>query len=167
MECHQNPLRSYLGDESRGDFRPRRVDLSRKKMPVKAASTPHPYKKKKIPKALREAVWIKHAGKNFQMKCSTPWCPNTISSFDFQTGHNIPESKGGATTIDNLVPICSRCNQSMSNVYTFDEWCKLNAPPKPSLWARLFCCVGAAAIQPIATVSPAASASGSKPTRHS
>jgi len=79
-------------------------------------------RKQTIPKALREAVWITHAGRTFEKKCLTPWCPNIMSVFDFQTGHNIPESKGGPTTIDNLVPICSRCNLSMSNTYTFKEW---------------------------------------------
>ena len=79
-------------------------------------------RKQTIPKALREAVWITHAGRTFEKKCLTPWCPNIMSVFDFQTGHDIPESKGGATTIDNLVPICSRCNLSMSNTYTFKEW---------------------------------------------
>ncbi len=79
-------------------------------------------RKQTIPKALREAVWITHAGRTFDKKCLTPWCPNMMSVFDFQTGHNIPESKGGPTTIDNLVPICSRCNVSMSNNYTFKEW---------------------------------------------
>lgn len=85
-------------------------------MPAKGA------RKQTIPKALREAVWITHAGRTFEKKCLTPWCPNIMSVFDFQTGHDIPESKGGATTIDNLVPICSRCNLSMSNTYTFKEW---------------------------------------------
>jgi hypothetical protein len=79
-------------------------------------------RKQTIPKALREAVWITHAGRVFERKCLTPWCLNIMSVFDFQTGHNIPESKGGPTTIDNLVPICSRCNLSMSNNYTFKEW---------------------------------------------
>ena len=38
-----------------------------------------------------------------------------MNVFDFHVGHNVPESKGGATNIDNLKPICSRCNSSMSN----------------------------------------------------
>ena len=75
-----------------------------------------------IPKALREQVWIQKAGSVFQRKCFVRWCQNTITVFDFHTGHNVPESKGGATRIDNLVPLCSRCNLSMSNNYTIDEW---------------------------------------------
>lgn len=84
-------------------------------------------KKKPIPAALREAVWIKHMGRNFQGKCMTRWCKNMITVFEFQAGHDIPESKGGATDIMNLYPICARCNLSMSNNYTFKEWCALGS----------------------------------------
>jgi len=98
------------------------------------------YKKKKIPKALREAVWIQHSGKVFERACFTPWCQNRINAFDFHTGHNIPESKGGATTLDNLIPLCIRCNLSMGSQYTFDEWVATfrgpTALPKKPLWKR-------------------------------
>lgn len=84
--------------------------------------------KQKIPKALREQVWVAHIGKRFVSKCHTPWCNNTMTVFDFQCGHNVPESKGGSTDISNLVPICSRCNLSMSDDYTFTEWAKKSKP---------------------------------------
>lgn len=84
------------------------------------------YVKQKIPVAFREQIWIRTFGKAFQGKCPTSWCQNTITVFDFQSGHNIPESKGGKTTPDNLIPICSRCNLSMSNNYTFTEWNAIN-----------------------------------------
>ena len=86
-------------------------------------------RKQHIPLALREQVWIKHMGKVFQGKCPTTWCQNTITVYDFQSGHDIPESKGGPTTLENLIPLCSRCNNSMSNNYTFKQWCDL-APEK-------------------------------------
>ena len=97
------------------------------------------YQKATIPKALREQVWIRTMGPRFASKCPTTWCKNRINVFDFQSGHNVPESKGGATTIDNLVPICSRCNLSMSNNYTFQEWCVTFAP-KGRTWQQFFCC---------------------------
>jgi 5-methylcytosine-specific restriction endonuclease McrA len=81
-----------------------------------------PYKKSKIPKALREQVWLRYIGERFDSKCKVVWCKNRINVFDFQCGHNIPESKGGQTTLDNLVPICSRCNISMGYHYSIDEW---------------------------------------------
>ena len=110
---------------------------------------PVPYRKKRIPRALREAVWIHHCGRSFEQRCKTPWCKNNITVFDFQTGHNIPESKGGATTIDNLVPLCSRCNLSMGNQYTFQEWSTQFSPTPNSWWKRLFGCA-IAKIKPLA-----------------
>lgn len=95
------------------------------------------YKKSKIPKALREQVWIQHMGHRFEGKCRVVWCKNVISAFDFQCGHNIPESKGGKTHVSNLIPICGRCNISMGSQYTIDEWNSKFGPPRVSLWARL------------------------------
>ena len=82
------------------------------------------YKKQKIPKAVREQLWVRDMGKKFEGKCNTTWCYNKVTVFDFQAGHIIAESKGGPTSLDNLVVICARCNLSMSNKYTFVEWCK-------------------------------------------
>lgn len=91
--------------------------------------------KDRIPKALREQVWLTHVGKKYESKCTIPWCKNNITVFDFQSGHNIPESKGGKTDLSNLRPICSRCNSCMSDDYTIDEWIKLS---KPSSKWKLF-----------------------------
>jgi 5-methylcytosine-specific restriction endonuclease McrA len=88
-----------------------------------------PYKKKRIPVALRQQVWIQKMGRVFEGKCKTPWCKNTIYFFSFECGHKITESKGGATEFNNLFPICRQCNVSMSNTFTFDEWCKQSSPP--------------------------------------
>lgn len=91
--------------------------------------------KDKIPKALREQVWLTHIGKKYETKCTIQWCKNTITVFDFQSGHNVPESKGGSTDLSNLKPICARCNSSMNDNYTIDEWTLLSKPP--SKW-KLF-----------------------------
>ena len=93
--------------------------------------------KKSIPKALREQVWISYFGKKFQHKCHVKWCTNKITVFDFECGHNIPESKGGETTLANLRPICSRCNKSMNNNYTIDEWNKKDGSKQSRCF---FCC---------------------------
>ena len=84
------------------------------------------YKKKAIPAALRQQVWILKMGKHFQGKCKTTWCSNQITVYTFEAGHNIPESKGGSTDIANLFTICRQCNMSMGNTFTFDEWCNLS-----------------------------------------
>ena len=75
-----------------------------------------------LPKALREQVWLKVFGKTFSNTCYTTWCSNKITPFDFHIGHNIPISKGWKNSIDNLFPICSRCNLSMNNRYTIGKW---------------------------------------------
>ena len=45
-----------------------------------------------------------------------------MTVFEFEVGHNIPESKGGTLDLDNLRPICHQCNIGMGNQYTIDEW---------------------------------------------
>ena len=120
---------------------------------ISAPKTGKVYKKQKISQALREQVWIQRNGEVYQAKCMVTWCRNMVTVFDFQCGHDIPESKGGPTKLENLYPICGKCNLSMSNTYTFKEWCKLyeaielekpvESPPVPtekkSRWCRFFC----------------------------
>lgn len=72
--------------------------------------------------ALKQNVWLTYNGERFKCKCLVEWCTNMITPFTFEAGHNIPFSKGGETTIDNLRPICGTCNKSMGNHYTIDEF---------------------------------------------
>lgn len=99
--------------------------------------------KDKIPKALREQVWLTHVGKKYESKCFIRWCSNRITVFDFQSGHNVPESKGGSTDLLNLRPICSRCNSSMNDMYTIDEWVELSRPVSKwkVFWQRYTCTI--------------------------
>lgn len=85
------------------------------------------YKKRKetIPKRIREMVWTTYNSTVFESKCYVDWCDNKINVFNFQVGHDIPESKGGTLDINNLKPICGSCNLSMGNKYTITEWSKL------------------------------------------
>lgn len=81
-----------------------------------------PARKAKIPLALKQTVWVNQFGEVYKRKCPVRWCHRIISVFDFEVGHNIPESKGGTTTPDNLRPICRQCNIGMGNRYTIDAW---------------------------------------------
>ncbi len=100
-------------------------------------------RKARIHTALREQVWLRQYGPAFDAKCYVCWCNNQINVFNFQCGHMLAESRGGSTTLDNLVPICSRCNQSMGTMH-MDEWQKkggATAPePRRSWFRRLFQC---------------------------
>ena len=125
------------------------------------------YYKKKIPKALREAVWIKYAGRNFTKKCLTPWCLNIMNAFDFQTSHNIPESKGGATVIDNLMPLCGRCNLSMGSQYNFKQWCALKSKDTPKYscfysFLSFFRLPSKATVAPVSSTNPSILSNPSK-----
>jgi 5-methylcytosine-specific restriction endonuclease McrA len=82
-------------------------------------------KKEQIPKRIREFVWNTYNGENYSSKCYVAWCSNNINVFNYQVGHDIPESKGGSMEISNLKPICGNCNLSMGNKYTITEWSQL------------------------------------------
>lgn len=83
--------------------------------------------KQKIPLALREQVWLLYLGdRHFKQKCMVSWCENLITPFSFEVGHNLAESKGGATELNNLRPICAKCNRSMGSEYTIDEFSALS-----------------------------------------
>ena len=114
--------------------------------------------KQKIPKALREQVWLSHVGAKYSGKCRTAWCENVMTVFDFQCGHDTPESKGGETIIENLIPICSRCNLSMSNTYTFKEWNRLSNPKKKPnrmiQWLQSFAFKASGIKSPLKNTSP-------------
>ena len=95
-------------------------------------------KKEHIPKALREQLWLRTFGKTYEHKCYVSWCENTINVFDFHVGHDKPESKGGSLTLENLKPLCSRCNLSMGNKYTIEEWSKLMSKKKNWMFTLLY-----------------------------
>ena len=80
------------------------------------------YTKETIPKRIREMVWNTHNGEEYKTKCYVKWCNNVVNVFNYQVGHDVPESKGGTLDLHNLKPICGSCNQSMGNRYTIQEW---------------------------------------------
>ena len=81
------------------------------------------YKKKPIPKILKTHVWYTHIGKQIGMTKCLCCNRNEITQMEFDCGHIIAEKKGGPTNIENLLPICSKCNKSMRtmNMNEFKE----------------------------------------------
>ncbi len=74
------------------------------------------------PKSLAGAGLVENIRRKLLKQMYIDWCTNKITPFTYHVGHNIPESKGGETTISNLFPVCAKCNLSMSNRYTIEEW---------------------------------------------
>lgn len=73
--------------------------------------------KKRIPKALRMAVWNKYIGKLVRShKCPFEACDEIISVENFHCAHDMAEVLGGDLTVDNLYPCCGSCNLSMGRV---------------------------------------------------
>ncbi len=99
-------------------------------------------KKQHIPQAIKWQTWIRYAGERFKAKCATPWCSNVMNVTNFQAGHRLAEANGGTITLDNLIPICASCNQSMGTEH-FDTWSRRGAPVKSccfslrTLWRAL------------------------------
>ena len=80
-------------------------------------------KKAIIDQDLHKQVWEKYNGDKSCVKC--PCCEIfDIHYASHECGHIVAEANGGATTIDNLIPICSLCNKSMhtTNYYEFKEF---------------------------------------------
>lgn len=71
-------------------------------------------RKTSIPKTLKIDVWNAHFGEATGA-APCPICSKKITQMTFQCCHIIADSKGGPTTLDNLIPGCDKCNQSMGN----------------------------------------------------
>lgn len=68
--------------------------------------------RKRIPAAIREHVWKKHNAN----VCDTGECyvcKSQLRFNDMECGHIVAHALGGATTIENLMPICKTCNRDM------------------------------------------------------
>lgn len=69
----------------------------------------------KIYKPLRRSVWNKRNDGKLQGQCYV--CAKCIHYDDFECGHIVSVFCGGDTTVDNLEPICRRCNSDMGIVH--------------------------------------------------
>ncbi len=89
-----------------------RIEYSKKKKQINPEKTSQP--RKSIPKIVKNQVWDKYIGKDKgigQCYC----CNKEIDSKHFECGHINSVASGGADTCDNLRPICSLCNKSISS----------------------------------------------------
>ena len=85
-----------------------------------------PYIKKHIPADMRRKLWQKYYEKGGSAPCMC--CQiEEITPFTFIAGHVEAEVKGGQTILDNLRPICKRCNMRMKT-HNMKEWMKVHYP---------------------------------------
>lgn len=79
------------------------------------------YKKSAIPIELRKQVVKNYFGDKSTSACVC--CDSPLNILDAHCGHIVAEFNGGATTADNLVPVCQSCNSSMKtmNLYEFRD----------------------------------------------
>jgi 5-methylcytosine-specific restriction endonuclease McrA len=76
-------------------------------------------KKKNISAPMKQTVWLNEFGKKYDGLC--PVCKiKTIETNDFHCGHILAESKGGNLEVNNLRPICAKCNTSMGSKHMND-----------------------------------------------
>jgi hypothetical protein len=82
---------------------------------------PKKAKKKTIPKALRDAVWVNEMGKNYDGKCYA--CQKQVDITTFDCAHILAEANGGETILTNLKITCKPCNLSCgtNNLDDFKE----------------------------------------------
>ena len=70
------------------------------------------YKRKSIPKAVKDKVWDTYIGIRYGVgPCHC--CQGIIDSKNFDCGHILAAANGGENIVENLRPLCSTCNKSM------------------------------------------------------
>jgi hypothetical protein len=87
--------------------------------------TPKPYVKDKIPRAVKNCLWINYFGEKRVGVCAC--CqrePITLNNFN--ASHILAERCNGTTTLDNLAPTCTICNLSMRTMHMMDFISKYN-----------------------------------------
>lgn len=80
------------------------------------------YKKKTIPKTVKNILWKKYFGSESTGICVC-YETNEISILHFEAGHIQSEKNGGTYELNNLKPVCSLCNKSIGTS-NMDEFMK-------------------------------------------
>jgi hypothetical protein len=65
----------------------------------------------RVPARLKQQVWDTLFPGERYGRCQV--CRRVLDLLDHEAGHIVPASRGGAANLQNLVPVCHRCNKSM------------------------------------------------------
>jgi hypothetical protein len=116
LNCHLAILNDYIKLSQLPKIADKIINVDSSKIDTKNESIPpkiKPDKKKVIPKKIKQLVWNTNIGEDkgtgLCLCCKT----TQISQMSFHCGHIISEFNGGGVTVDNLLPVCSLCNNSM------------------------------------------------------
>ncbi len=71
----------------------------------------------------RMKIWDTYIGKEIGEHPCMLCGKRNIAQLDFYCGYNIAESKGGATAVENILPICRNCNNK-KGTKTFEQYLK-------------------------------------------
>jgi len=105
------------------------INISPDVEPSASDNTPTPYRKRAIPKRIKELIWNEFVGSDKRFgPCFT--CEEQISITNFHAGHIIAESNGGPTNAANLRPVCAACNLSMGKMSMVDFKALINKVKK-------------------------------------
>ncbi len=105
--CCNAPKTKYDNDTEKNK------NKKKKSKAGKQSSSSVKKRKKTIPASLRAAVWDKHVGEDTG-SCPCPVCRHTkITQLSFHCAHIEAEANGGKTHVNNMIPVCARCNLSM------------------------------------------------------
>jgi hypothetical protein len=66
-----------------------------------------------ISSVLKDRVWDRYIGRRIGYTDCYLKCGTKIRQSHFECGHIVSRKDGGVTSVDNLRPICSKCNKSM------------------------------------------------------
>ena len=85
------------------------------------------YHKKHMSRCNRDAIFTDYVGNPFENYAKCPICSKVIkretlkgSEYEWHRGHIYPVSLKGPDTYANLIPLCAKCNRSMTNKNMFD-----------------------------------------------
>lgn len=81
---------------------------------------PVTYTKRNLSVAVRTAVWNTYIGREYGLGYCFVGCGEQISQANFECGHVQSRKFGGSNEIENLRPVCSRCNKSMGTQNMFE-----------------------------------------------
>jgi 5-methylcytosine-specific restriction endonuclease McrA len=90
--------------------------------------------RRRVPRAVRDEVWRAYNGNKLDGRCYV--CPQEIAYASFELAHDIPLSEGGTDAIENLRPICGKCNKAMGTMRLEDYRLKYYPNVEPLKRAR-------------------------------